>query len=110
MSLLSKVLGSFSTRGKATALYKRGMQKGGNRDLEGAIEDYTAVVNMKGAPADVIAMTLLNRALAFSRLHDDRKATEDLERVMSMPGATQQVIDAAHEKMHRMKRRTSRPT
>ena len=58
MSLISKVFGSFSGRGKATAMYKRGMQKAGDRDLEGAIEDYTAVVDMKGAPADVVAMAL----------------------------------------------------
>ena len=41
--------------------------------------------------------------------HDDTKATADLDRVIAMPGATQQVIDAAHEKLHRMKRRTSKP-
>jgi hypothetical protein len=109
MSLMSKVFGSFSSRGKATALYRRGMQKAGDRDLEGAIDDYTAVVEMKGAPPDVIAMALLNRALAYSRVHDDAKATIDLDRVIAMPGATQQVIDAAHEKLHRMKRRTSKP-
>ncbi len=109
MSLMSKVFGSFSNRGKATALYRRGMQKAGDRDLDGAIDDYTAVVEMKGAPPDVVAMALLNRALAYSRVHDDTKATIDLDRVIAMPGATQQVIDAAHEKLHRMKRRTSKP-
>ena len=108
MSLLSKIFGSFSVRGKATALYKRGMQKAGDRDLEGAIEDYTAVIDLKGAPVDVVAMALLNRALAYSREHDDAKATVDLERVLAMSGATQQVIGAAHEKLHRMKRRTTK--
>ncbi len=107
MSLISKVLGAFSTRGKATTMYKRGMHKAGDRDLDGAIADYTAVVDMKGAPEDVVAMALLNRALAYSRSHDDDKAAEDLARVLTMPGATKQVIDAAHEKLHRMKRRSS---
>jgi hypothetical protein len=108
MGLFSRMFGSFSARGKATALYKRGMQKAGDRDLEGAIEDYTAVIDLKGAPVDVIAMALLNRALAYSREHNDIKATVDLERVLAMPGATQQVIGAAREKLHRMKRRTSK--
>ncbi len=107
MSLISKMLGSFSPRGKAMAMYKRGMQKAGDRDLDGAIADYTAVVDMKGAPQDVIAMALLNRALAYSRNHDDEKAGEDLDRVLAMPGATKQVTDAAHEKLHRMKRRST---
>ena len=108
MGLLSRMFGSFSARGRATALYKRGMEKAGNRDLEGAIEDYTAVIDLKHAPPDVIAMALLNRALAYSREHDDARATADLDRVLAMPGATQQVISAAHEKLHRMKRRTTK--
>ena len=108
MGLLSRVWGTFSTRGKATALFKRGVDKAEHRDLEGAIEDYTSVIDLKGAPADVIAMALFNRALAYSREHDDTKATADLDRVLSMSGATQQVIDAAHEKLHRMKKRTTK--
>ncbi len=67
MSLIGKMFGGFSTRGKAMAMYKRGMEKAGVRNLDGAITDYTNVVDMKGAPEDVIAMALLNRALAYSR-------------------------------------------
>ena len=107
MSFLSKVFGAFSIRGKATSLYKRGMQKAGDRDLAGAIADYTAVIEMKGAPDDLIGMALLNRALAYSRSHDDEKAGVDLDEVLAMPGATQQVKDAAIEKLHRMKRRST---
>ncbi len=55
-------------------------------------------------------MALLNRALAYSRAHDDDRASEDLDRVISMPGATKQILDAAHEKLHRMKRRVDRPS
>ena len=86
------------------------MDKAGDRDLAGAIADYTAVVEMKGAPPDVIAMALLNRALAYSRDHDDEKAAVDLDRVLAMPEATAQVKEAATEKLHRMKRRSSRPS
>jgi len=85
------------------------MQKAGDRDLAGAIEDYSAVIDCKGAPPDVVAMALLNRALAYSREHDDANASVDLDRVLAMPGATPQVISAAHEKLHRMKRRTTKP-
>ena len=82
--------------------------KAGKRDLEGAIAEYSSVIDMKGAPADVIAMALLNRALAYSRAHDDDRAGEDLDRVLKMDGASKQVINAAHEKLHRMKRRVSK--
>ncbi len=110
MGLMSNLFGAFTPRGKAMTLYKRGMQRATDRDLDGAIEDYTAVVELKRAPPDVIAMALLNRALAYSRLHVDDKATADLDRVIVMPGATRQVVDAAHEKLHRMRRRTTKPT
>jgi hypothetical protein len=110
MSFISKLFGGFSTRGKALAAYRRGMEKAGKRDLAGAIADYSEVVDMKGAPADVIAMALLNRALAFSRAHDDEKASEDLDRILRMDGASKQVIDAAHEKLRRMKRREEKPS
>ena len=107
MNLMSKLFGSLTTRGRALAAYKRGMDKAGQRDLEGAISDYTVVVDMKGAPEDVIAMALLNRALAYSRAHQDDKAGEDLDRVIRMPGASKKVIHAAHEKLRRMQRRVS---
>ena len=107
MSVISKVFGGLTKRGRALAMYKRGMLRAGERNLEGAISDYTSVVEMKRAPEDVVAMALLNRALAHSRSHDDDRANEDLQRVLEMPGATKQVIDAAHEKLRRMKRRTT---
>lgn len=110
MGFLSQVFGAFSVRGRAMALYKRGMDKAGRRDLEGAIADYSAAIELKGAPEDVIGMALLNRALAYSREHDEDKASADLARVLAMPGATAQVKDAAHEKLHRMKRRTQSET
>ena len=109
MNLLSKLVGNFTPRGRALAAYRRGMEKAGERNLEGAIAEYSVVVEMKDAPEDVIAMALLNRALAYSRAHDDDKAGADLDRVLKMPAASRQVIHAAHEKLRRMQRRVSQP-
>jgi hypothetical protein len=105
MGVLSKMFGGFSARGKATTLYKRGMQRASDRDLEGAIEDYTEVIEMGKAPTDLKAMALMNRALAFSRSGKDEKAHADLDRVLAMPDAGAQVKAAATEKIQRMKRR-----
>lgn len=105
MSVLSKMFGGFSSRGKATTLYKRGMQRASDRDLEGAIADYTEVIEMGKAPTDLKAMALMNRALAFSRSGDDEEARSDLDKVLAMPDAGAQVKAAATEKLHRMKRR-----
>jgi hypothetical protein len=108
MGVLSKMFGGFSSRGKATALYKRGMQRASDRDLEGAIADYTEVVEMGKAPPDLKAMALMNRALAYSRVGDDEKAHADLDKVLAMPDAGAQVKAAATEKLHRMKRRVGK--
>ena len=108
MSFLSTIFGSFSVRGKAMSLYKRGMQKADQRDFDGAIVDYTAVVEMARAPGDVRAMALLNRALVYSRAHETDKAEKDLAAVLAMPEATSQVKAAAHEKVQRMKKMRAR--
>jgi hypothetical protein len=81
------------------------MQRASDRDLEGAIADYTEVIEMGKAPTDLKAMALMNRALAFSRSGDDEKAQSDLDKVLAMPDAGAQVKAAATEKLHRMKRR-----
>lgn len=107
MGIIHNILGSFTVRGKALSLYKRGIKKAEQRDLEGAIIDYTAVIEMSGVPGDVRAMALLNRALAYSRRHDDEKAHKDLKLVLAMDEATAQVKAAAREKVDRMKRARS---
>ncbi|MFW6169279.1 MAG: hypothetical protein ACODAD_02235 [Planctomycetota bacterium] len=107
MNLFLKLFGGLTARGRALAAYRRGMQKVGERDLEGAIVEYTIVVEMKDAPEDVVAMALLNRALAYSHAHQDDKAGVDLHRLLQMPAASTQVLHAAHEKLRRMQRRVS---
>lgn len=103
MGIFNKAFGAFSPRGKALSMYKRGMAKADQRDLPGAIADYSAVIVMKGVPGDVKAMALLNRALAYSRAHELEKAEADLDRVLAMSDTTQQVRSAAHEKLQRMR-------
>lgn len=108
MGFLSDILGLFSVRGKAMAMYKRGMHKADQRDFDGAISDYTAVVETRQAPGDVRAMALLNRALVFSRAHEVEKAEKDLATVLAMPEASAQVKAAAQEKVQRMKKVSAR--
>lgn len=108
MGFLNSIFGSFSARGKAMTLYKRGMQKADRRDFEGAIDDYTTVIETRHAPGDVRAMALLNRALVYSRSHETVKAEKDLAAVLAMPEATSQVKSAAHEKVQRMKKVAAR--
>ena len=95
----------FSSRGKATKIYKRGMEKANQRDHEGAIEDYSLILEMSHAPLDVKAMARLNRALARSSMGDDGVAMRDLTILMSDDSIPANVKTAAQDKIKRINRR-----
>lgn len=97
----------FSGRGKATAIYKRGMKKAKERDLEGAISEYSSVIDLTSAPGDLKAMARFNRGLAYSMNRDYGKAEEDLQAVLTMRETPADVLEAAREKLKRWKRRQS---
>ena len=94
----------FSGRSKALSLYKRGMKKAKNRDLAGAVEDYTLVIKMPNVPNDVKSMALFNRALAFSRDKDYSHARADLEDVLATPETPAEIMTAAQQKVQRMQK------
>lgn len=88
-------------------LYKRGMEKAKKHDHQGAIRDYSKVIDIPGIAADLIAMVLYNRALAHVASGDNRKGTADLDSVLSMKEKLVNVKSMARQKLARMKSRTS---
>jgi hypothetical protein len=98
----------FTVRGKASALYKRGLDKAHHDDFVGAIQDYTAVIETRGVPTDLKAMALFNRGLAYSLEDDLENAKKDFQAVESMAGAPSNVLSAAKEKLRRMQKRSER--
>ena len=98
----------FSDRGKVVSLYKRGMAKAKKHDRQGAIEDYTTAIGMSGAPADLMAMVLYNRALVYVAAGDDRKGADDLDAVLAMNEALENVRTMARQKLARMESRASK--
>ncbi len=101
MSFLQLLQSRFSTRGKATTLYKQGMAKAKKREFEGAIADYTAILNSPKAPTDVKAMAQFNRALAYSSTGDYAKAMEDLKSILTSEETPSIIESAAEEKLKR---------
>lgn len=91
-----------SVRGTALSLYKRGMTRANRHDPLGAANDYTAVVQMRDAPTDVVAMALYNRALLFAAANDAAKAAEDLNAVLATPAPLPKIKSAARQKLERM--------
>ena len=81
------------------------MTKAKKRDFPGAIKDYSAAIEAAKIPPDVKAMALYNRALAYSAIHEDAKAAEDLAAVLKMPGLPENIKVAAEQRRERIRRR-----
>ena len=106
MGFATWIKSCFTHRGKAISLYRIGMAKANKGDYSGAIADYSAAIDAPHIPADVKAMALYNRALAYSAVHEDAKAASDLAAVLAMPGLSENVKTAAQQRRERIRRRT----
>lgn len=103
------LMDSFSARGKAKSLYKRGMKNAKDRKYDDAISDYNAVLNMPKAPPELKAMALFNRALTYSSTKEFDKAQVDLDKVLELPNLPSDIREAARQKLERMRKRLASP-
>ena len=62
MGFFDSLVGRDTSRNKALALYKRGMEKAKKQNHQGAIDDYSAAIDLSEGPGDVRAMALSDRA------------------------------------------------
>lgn len=81
------------------------MAKAKKDDFAGAISDYSVALQTSGMPRDIKAMTLYNRALAYSAMDEDGKAAEDLAAVLAMPGLPENIRTEAGRRRERIRRR-----
>ena len=106
MSILTWFTGASSKRSKALAIFRHGVKRAKLRDIDGAITNYTRVMNLEDVPSDVKAMAQFNRALAYSSARKYDKATDDLDGVLAMPNIPPKVKNAAKVKRERMRKRS----
>jgi tetratricopeptide (TPR) repeat protein len=104
MSIIGSVAGMFSSRAKAEALFARAMEKAKNKDTQGAVDDYTAILNFPKAAPSIKAMALFNRALAYSNAGEYEAAKHDLEAVLLSTDVPSNVRAAAKAKQERMRK------
>ena len=105
MGFFDSLVGRDTSRSKALALYKRGMEKAKKQNHQGAIDDYSAAIDLSEGPADVRAMAIYNRALVYAAAKDNSKAVDDLKRLLELPETPANVKTAAGEKLKRLNRR-----
>ncbi|MEX2316076.1 MAG: hypothetical protein WD669_02920 [Pirellulales bacterium] len=94
-----------SVRSLVMSSYKRGLARTKGRDPQGAMDDFTAAIEARDAPADVKAMALYNRALLFAAVHDIAKANDDLQAVLAMAAPLPEIKLAAKRRLERMRNR-----
>jgi hypothetical protein len=97
-----------SDRGRGLWLYKRGTAKAKKRDHKGAIDDYTAAIDMNGIPLDVKAMALYNRGVVHAAAGNGPEADDDLNAVLAMAEPLENVKTAARQRLVRMEPRRCR--
>jgi hypothetical protein len=107
MNVVRWFTGHFSSRGRALSLYQRGMRKARNHDHEGAIDDYTSVIDTPDASPDVKAMAQYNRALVYLATKNDPKAIEDLSLILAMQEMLVNIKTMARQKLTRIERRST---
>jgi hypothetical protein len=84
------------------------MAKAKKRDHQGALEDYTTTIGMPGTPAELLAMVLYNRALVYVAASDVQKGVADLDALLAMNEAGENVKTMARQKLARMESRASK--
>jgi len=57
------------------------------RNHRAAIDDYTAVIGLSGAPVELLAMALVNRAIAYGETGETQRRIDDCTAVTELPGA-----------------------
>jgi hypothetical protein len=107
MTLFGWLKGRLSHRDRATTLYKRGMACAKLHENHAALANYSAVIEMADAPADIRAMALYNRSVVHTANHDLAQASRDLEQLLEMPAAAK-VKTEARRKLLRMQRTSER--
>lgn len=110
MSIFARLLSRLSPSYRAKWLYRRGMSLAKLHKHQAAIDDYTVVIKMAEAPANVRAMALYNRALVYRAQGSEADAVGDLDQLLRMPEAGERVQTEARRQLVRMKRAEDRGT
>jgi len=87
---------------------KQAMDHAHAKHPEKAIAIYDLLLNDNTAGPTLRARALFNRALAHSSMKNDQKAIHDLEEVVSMSAAPENVLAAARNQLVRVRNRVQR--
>lgn len=101
MGLVSWLRSLTSSAARAETVYKRGVAKARSHDFQGAIDDYTEVINGEEATSELKTMSRLNRGVAYSASRQYALARDDLKSVLAGK-VPPEVASAARAKIARI--------
>ena len=64
---------------------------------EGEIADYTAAIELPGAPVGQVAPALYNRGVAKGERGDNEGAIADYTAAIELPGVQPEIVETAHQ-------------
>lgn len=105
MKFFQWLRGRQTVRGALLSRCRRGLARGEKHDRQGAMEDYTSVIDTSDAPADVRAVALYNRALLHVSRKDLQRAADDLRAVLAIETRRHDIKPAATRSLARILRR-----
>lgn len=105
MSFLQRLSNWFSQSGREDNLLQQAVDLAKEKRPAEAIEIYNELLRSHSVTSIVKARALFNRALAYSSLKDDERATSDLQTVISSNDAPENVRTAARTQLVRLKNR-----
>ncbi|MBI3775464.1 MAG: hypothetical protein HY273_07915, partial [Gammaproteobacteria bacterium] len=79
----------------SVALLIRGITREQRGDVEGAVADYTTVIELPGAPPELVAQALNNRGIAKGQRGDVEGELADYTTVVELPGAPPELVAQA---------------
>lgn len=108
MGFFAQLTNLFTRAGRDDSRLQQGMDHADAKRPEKAIGIYDALLRSSSTSPTVRARALFNRALAHSSMKDDVKAIADLEQVVTMHGAPENVLTAARTQLIRVRARMER--
>jgi len=108
MGFFAQLANIFSRSGRDDNRLQQAMAHAEAKRPAQAVAIYDSLVDSKRTSPTVRVRALFNRALAHSSMKDDLKAIADLEQVVAMSGAPENVLTAARNQLVRVRNRIQR--
>jgi hypothetical protein len=105
MELFNRLANWFSRGGRDENLLNKAMELAKGKQPTEAIAIYDDLLTSPGTSPTTKARALFNRALAYSSLKDDARATADLKRLTTMSGVPENILTAARNQLVRLTNR-----